>query len=147
MNDRDDYRPGKKALEELGIVSPLLQVGFTKEMIREACKMCNIDIPFHYSNACLASRIPYGIEISRSVLKTIEDGESFMDELGLYPVRLRYHDKIARIETSLDGMKKLLVDNLVRERIIQKLKSLGFKFITVDIEGFRSGSLNLMLDD
>lgn len=147
LSDEGDYRPGKKALEELGIVSPLLEACFTKEMIREAYKYFKLELPSRYSNACLASRIPYGTRISEDVLEKIGDGESFIEGLGFSPVRLRYHDKIARIELSKDGIKRLLSDISIQEEIIRKLKTLGFVYITIDIEGFRTGSLNLLLDD
>jgi uncharacterized protein len=147
LSDESDYRPGKRALEELGIVSPLVEIGFSKEMIREACEFLDLDIPYRYSNACLASRIPYGTRISKDILERIDDGESFIEGLGFSPVRLRYHDTIARVELSEDGMKRLLSNRSAREKIINKLKNLGFLYITIDIEGFRTGSLNLMLDD
>ena len=147
LSDNGDYRPGKKALEELGIVSPLREAGFTKEMIREAYTLYNLEIPSRYSNACLASRIPYGTRITGDILERIGDGESFIEGLGFSPVRLRYHDRIARIELSEDGMKRLLASTAMKEQIVRKLKDLGFVYITVDIEGFRTGSLNLLLDD
>lgn len=147
LSDNGDYRPGKKALEELGIVSPLREAGFTKEMIRGAYTFYNLEIPSRYSNACLASRIPYGTRITEDILERIDDGESFIEGLGFSPVRLRYHDRIARIELSEDGIKRLFSNADMRAEIIRKLKNLGFVYITIDIEGFRTGSLNLLLDD
>ncbi len=147
LSDERDYRPGKRALEELGIVSPLMEIGFSKEMIREACKFLDLDIPYRFSNACLASRIPYGTRISEDILEKIDDGESFIEGLGFSPVRLRYHDKVARVELLEDDMKRLLSNRSIKEKIIDKLKNLGFVYVTIDIEGFRTGSLNLMLDD
>lgn len=144
-SDEDDFRPGRKALEELGVISPLAEADFTKEIIGEACRYLDIDILNRYSNACLASRIPYGIRITDKVLRIIEDGENILEEMGFSPVRLRYHKPIARIELSKDGIKRIIQDDYIREEIIRKIKDLGFLFVSVDLEEFRSGSLNCFL--
>ncbi len=145
LSDDDDYRPGKKALIELNIISPLKMAGFTKGMIAEALQKLNIRIPFKYSNACLASRIPYGTEITEEILGIIREGEAYLADAGLEPVRLRYHNQIARIETSNEGLLRIAGDDKLRSDIILKLKKLGFEFITIDIVGFRSGSMNALL--
>ena len=144
LDDDTDYRPGSKALKELGIISPLQMSGFTKEMILEACSHYNIKIPFH-SNACIATRIPYGAIITEHALGMIQNGEQFLEELGFYPVRLRYHSPLARLELTPADSGRLLGDESLRIRVVAKLKELGFKFITLDVEGFRSGSMDLLI--
>ena len=146
IDDQKDYRPGKNALEELGIISPLREAGFTKSMIKDAYNHFNLTIPFSSSNACLASRIPYGTVITEENLKMISHGEDFLYELGFEPVRLRYHNEIARLELSNEGMNRLIADSSLLEKVYRKLKSIGFIYITLDMEGFRTGSMNLMLD-
>jgi len=141
LNDEDDYRPGKKALKDLGIVSPLYEAGFTKELIKNACFLYDFSIPFQ-SNSCLATRIPYGIKITPEIITMIEQGELLLQEMGFHPVRLRYHHPLARIELTEHDSKRLMDDPKIKKKIIEKLKEIGFFYITLDIEGFRSGSLN-----
>jgi uncharacterized protein len=146
-SDEDDFRPGRRALEELGVISPLAEAEFTKEMIGEACSSLGINILHRYSNACLASRIPYGIRITDTVLRIIEEGENILEEMGFSPVRVRYHESIARIELSEDGVKRIILDDDIRGEIVRKIKDLGFLFVSVDLEGFRSGSLNCFFNN
>ncbi len=144
--DEDDFRPGRRALEELGVISPLAEAAFTKKMIGEACSSLGIDILHRYSNACLASRIPYGIRITDKVLRIIEEGENILEEMGFAPVRVRYHESIARIELSEEGIHRIVLDDSLRGEIVRKMKDLGFLFVSLDLEGFRSGSLNCFLE-
>lgn len=144
LSDDDDYRPGLRALNELGVISPLAMAGLTKDMIRKACSLYHITIPFH-NNSCLASRIPYGTSIREEILNMIRNGEKFLEVMGFYPVRLRYHDTIARIELSKTDLKRIVDDECLSNRIILRLKEIGFSYITLDIEGFRSGSMNIPL--
>lgn len=142
LSDLEDYRPGKKALEELGIVSPLSLAGFTKDIIRESIGFLGIDIPLKHSNSCLATRVEYGTRISGEVLDMIDAGEKLLHGLGFDPVRVRYHNGIARVELSIDCMKIVINDDEIRTVITAGLRRAGFSFVTLDIEGFRSGSMN-----
>jgi uncharacterized protein len=140
-DDLGDYRPGQKAAEELGISAPLQEAGFTKSEIRELARelgLPNWDKP---SLACLASRIPYGTPITREALGQIGEAERFMRALGFRQMRVRHHGTIARIEVGQDELPRLLDDDL-RNQIIDRLKELGYVYITLDIEGYRTGSMN-----
>lgn len=138
-DDLSDYRPGCKAAAELGIRSPLADCELTKSDIRELAAeaaLPNWDKP---SMACLASRIPYGTEITAKRLSQVADGEDVLRRMGFKEIRLRWHDEIARIELSKQDMPKAL---LQRQEIVESLKRLGFAYICLDIEGIRSGSMN-----
>ncbi|UCH71669.1 MAG: ATP-dependent sacrificial sulfur transferase LarE, partial [Thermoplasmatales archaeon] len=139
FDDIKDYRPGIKALKELGVISPLKDVGLTKKEIRELSRDIGLNTWDKPSFACLASRFPYGIKITKSRLKKIEEAESFLHYCGVRQYRVRYHIEIARIETSKNDFKLVLKHS---DEIIKKFKELGFKYITLDIEGYRTGSLN-----
>lgn len=143
FDDLSDYRPGVKALEELEIISPLKDVKLTKEEIRALSKEMNLKSWNKPAFACLASRIPYGIEITEKRLKMIERAEKYIMNLGISQVRVRYHDKIARIEINKNDNPLLLKHS---DEINAELKKLGFTYITLDLEGYRTGSLNEVLD-
>jgi len=138
-DDLDDYRPGMKALEELNIISPLADVKLTKSEIRNLSKQMNLDTWDKPAFACLASRFPYGIRITKRRLKKIEEAEDVMRSLGVTVFRVRYHNEIARIEVDKRDFQLLLKHS---DMIVKRFKDLGFKYITLDIEGYRSGSLN-----
>ena len=138
-DDTDDYRPGLIALKELGIISPLKEVGLTKNEIRFLSKKLGIKTWDKPSSACLASRIPYNSKITISKLRTIEQAENFIHYLGIKQCRVRHHNTIARIEV-LKKDSDIILKNA--KDISKKFKSLGFKFITLDINGYRTGSLN-----
>ncbi len=140
-DDTSDYRPGYKACIELGIKSPLLEEGITKSEIREFSREMNLptwDMP---SSPCLASRIPYGEQITKEKLEAIAKAEKFLRSLGFRILRVRHHGDIARIEISENDLSRFMQDD-IRKKADSYLKSLGFKWITVDIAGFKSGSLN-----
>lgn len=139
FDDIGDYRPGLKALEELGIRSPLKEVELTKDEIRELSKMIGLQTWNKPSYACLASRIPYGTEITKEILLMIEKAEDFIMNLGIKQVRVRYHKEIARIEVEKNDIPLLLIQ---ADNINAELKNLGFLYVTVDLEGYRTGSLN-----
>jgi len=143
FDDLSDYRPGVKALEELEIISPLKDVKLTKEEIRALSKEMNLKSWNKPAFACLVSRIPYGIEITEKRLKMIERAEKYIMNLGISQVRVRYHDKIARIEINKNDIPLLLKHS---DEINAELKKLGFTYITRDLEGYRTGSLNEVLD-
>jgi len=139
IDDFGDYRPGIKALEELGIRSPLKEAELTKSEIRDLSKKQGLETWNKPSYACLASRIPYGIEITKERLNLIETAEEFIRNLGIEQVRVRYHNEIARIEINKNDIPLLLEHS---DKINTKLKNLGFQYITLDLEGYRTGSLN-----
>lgn len=138
-DDTDDYRPGLIALKELDILSPLKEVGLNKNEIRFLSKKTGIKTWNKPSSACLASRIPFNSKITISKLRTIEQAEEFIHKLGIKQCRVRHHNTIARIEV-LKKDSDIILKNA--NDISKKFKSLGFTFITLDIEGYRTGSLN-----
>lgn len=141
VDDLADYRPGMKAIKELGVVSPFLEAGFTKKDIRDLSLQRSLSTWNKQSNACLATRIPYGQELTYDLLSRIDQAEELLHTLGFTNVRLRVHNDVARIEIGLDQFIKIL-DDSVRELIIKQVKDLGFSYITLDLEGFRTGSMN-----
>jgi len=146
FDDKDDFRPGNRAAEVFGVRCPLIEAELTKDDIRQLSREMNLptaDVP---ASPCLASRISYGLEITEQRLKQIEEAEEFLRGLGLVEFRVRHHDTVARIEVNTEDLEKVATEPN-RSKIVEKLKSLGFKFITVDLEGFRSGSLNVMLSE
>ena len=146
FDDNKDYRPGNRAAKSFGIRSPLMEAQLTKDDIRQLSRQLNLptaDIP---ASPCLASRISYGLEINEQRLGQIEEAEDFLWMLGLSEFRVRHHDTIARIEVHPEDIEKITKEP-ARTQIVEKLKSLGFKFVTIDLQGFRSGSLNELLTE
>ena len=138
-DDLSDFRPGQKAAAEHNVHSPLQEAGFTKPEIRELArelKLPNWDKP---SSACLASRIPYGTPITVDRLIQIEKAEEYLRNLGLKQFRVRHHEGIARIEVAPDDFERILKH---RKQITQALENIGYDYITLDINGFQSGSMN-----
>ncbi|MCG2820361.1 MAG: ATP-dependent sacrificial sulfur transferase LarE [Candidatus Atribacteria bacterium] len=140
-DDLSDYRPGMKAVRELKIRSPLQEALLTKDDIRLLSKEMDLPTWNKPSNSCLATRIPYGDEITLEKLKRIEEAEDFIHNLGIKQVRVRYHNDLAKIEVREEDMLFSMEEDL-RKRIITKLKKLGFIYITLDLQGYRSGSMN-----
>ena len=145
-DDLDDYRPGMKAVRELKIRSPLQEALLTKEDIRLLSKEMKLPTWNKPSNSCLATRIPYGDEITLEKLKRIEKAEGFFHDLGIEQVRVRCHNKLAKIEVREEDMLFLMEEDL-RKKIIAKLKKLGFIYITLDLQGYRTGSMNEELNE
>lgn len=145
-DDHSDYRPGLKAIKELEIKSPLKEVGLTKAEIRELSKIHKVATWNKPSMACLASRIPYNTEITREKLNLIEECEDFLDSLGYSNYRVRYHDNIARIELDKNSLHKFIESNDF-EKVNKYFKDQGFIYVTLDLEGFKSGSMNVGLKD
>jgi len=141
VDDKGDYRPGMAAIKELKVLSPLLEVGFTKKEIREESKRLGLPTWDKPAYACLYSRIPYGNEIKVEDLRKIELSEKFLIKKGFRTSRVRCHDTIARIEVGREETVKLMEEPL-RSEIITSLKSYGFKYVTIDLEGYRMGSMN-----
>lgn len=141
-DDEKDYRPGMKAKEIFNVISPLKEAGFTKKDIRRYSKKLSLPTWDNPALACLASRIPYGKKITDEKLKRIEKGEEFLWSIGFKQVRLRDYEEIARIEVDEKEIEKVIKN---RKKIVQYLKGIGYKFVTVDLEGYRTGSLNLYI--
>lgn len=141
-DDLSDYRPGLKATEEAGARSPLLEAGLGKAEIRELSRdfgLVGWDRP---AAACLASRIPYGEEITSERLHMVEEAEDYLADLGFAPVRVRHHGELARIEVAPGDRARLLT---LSDEVGQRLAALGFKFVALDLAGYRTGSLNRSL--
>jgi uncharacterized protein len=142
MDDRDDFRPGARALRELGVRSPLCEAELSKGDIRALAKEMGLSIWNLPSNACLASRIPYGTVISAERLRRIDLAEDFLRDLGVaQQVRVRHVRENARIEVPLEAIG-LLTAKDVRSAVVERFRHLGFTSITLDLEGYRSGSLH-----
>jgi len=146
FDDMNDFRPGNKAAKTLDVRSPLAEAKMTKADIRFFSKKLDLptaDIP---ASPCLASRVTYGLQVTKQRLKQVEQAEDFLRELGIIEFRVRHHDEVARIEVKPKYLKKVVTEPN-RSKIVEKLKTLGFTYITVDLQGFRSGSLNELLTE
>lgn len=143
-DDLTDYRPGRQAAEERGVISPFVLAGFTKKDIRDLSKKLALPSWDKPANPCLASRVPYGTRITEEVLDKIHAGEKFIRDLGFPVVRLRHHDELARIEIPAEDFPRVLKRGTL-QKIAAHLKSLGYLWIALDIEGYRMGSLNRSL--
>ena len=138
-DDEGQYRPGMKAVEELGIRSPLREAGISKREVRMLAEKMGIPAADRPSAPCLATRLPYGTRIDTELLKKIDEGETYVRELGFRNVRLRLHDKMLRLEVDRKDFMKLIKE---AHQICSRLKEMGFSYITLDLEGFRSGSMD-----
>jgi uncharacterized protein len=145
-DDLKDFRPGNRALENFNICCPLAEAGLTKSDIRKLSRKMNLPTADQPASPCLASRIAYGLEVTEHRLKQIDQAEEYLRSLDFVEFRVRHHDTIARIEVGYSDIAKLAAEP-IRSKVIQRLKSLGFKFVTVDLQGFRSGSLNEPLSE
>jgi pyridinium-3,5-biscarboxylic acid mononucleotide sulfurtransferase len=145
-DDHGEYRPGLQAARDQKVRSPLAECGFTKPEIRQLAKYWNLPTWDKPASPCLSSRIAYGEQVTPDRLAMIEQAERFLRERGFQPLRVRYHKgDMARIETSAEQLARFAEPALRRE-IVERLKSLGFKYVALDLEGFRSGSMNAVLD-
>jgi len=145
-DDDRDYRPGARAVRELGIRSPLREAGLGKEDIRTLSRELGLSTWDKPSCACLASRIPYGSPVSREKLEQIDRAEAFLLESGVAgQVRVRHHGELARIETGREDLARLVEDPL-RRRIVEHFESLGFLFVALDLQGYSTGSMNRGLE-
>jgi uncharacterized protein len=141
-DDTGDYRPGRQAAREYGVRSPLLEAGLTKAEIRELARTLGLPNWDKPAAACLSSRVPYGTPITLPMLSQIERAELVLKKLGFRQLRVRHHGKVARIEVKVEDFQKLLTH---RERIIEQFEKLGYTYVTLDLAGFRSGSMNEVL--
>jgi len=140
-DDRGDYRPGRQAAREHGVRSPLDEADLTKDEIRALARDAGLDSWNEPASACLSSRIPYGHEVSDDVLRQIEQAEDILRELGFRVFRVRHHDAVARLEIARSEMARAL-DPDVNARIVSALKALGYQYVSLDLQGYRLGSLN-----
>jgi len=140
-DDRGDYRPGRRAALEFGVRSPLDEAGLTKADIRELARRAGLPIWDEPASACLSSRIPYHSEVTDEKLRTIERAEDALRDLGFRVCRVRHHDTLARLEIGRDELSRAL-DPEVRDAISRALRALGYRYVTIDLDGYRTGSLN-----
>jgi len=146
LDDLGDYRPGRDAVKELEIRSPLLEAGLGKEDIRALSKELGLKTWDKQAFACLSSRFPYGTKITLERLRQIDSCETFLRENDFKNYRVRYHDEIARIEVAPEEIQKLL-DNQLRNSLVTAFKQAGFTFVTLDLQGYRTGSMNATLPE
>lgn len=141
LDDLKDHRPGLKAADEWGVRHPLVEAEMTKDEIRRYSRELSLPTWDKPSSPCLSSRFPYGTEINLERLKKVGNCEVFMKQLGFREFRVRYHGDLARIEVSQNEIDRLF-DKSIREAIVKRFKEVGFNFVSLDLQGFRSGSLN-----
>jgi uncharacterized protein len=146
FDDLDDFRPGMKAARELGVRSPLQEAMLTKADIRSMSKRMGLPTWSKPSLACLASRLPYGARITRDKLVRIGRAERFLKDLGFTHIRVRHHDTIARIEVPKKDISRLVGDK-PRSQIVSYFKALGYSYVSLDLEGYRTGSMNEVLTE
>jgi len=144
-DDENDFRPGREAAKELGVRSPLLEAKLGKKDIRQLSQELGISTWDKPAYACLASRFPYGERINEEKLKRIDKAELFLRSLGFRQLRLRHHDSLARIEVDKEEISAFLNEG-IRKKVIDYLKNLGYKYVTLDLQGYRTGSLNESLE-
>lgn len=144
IDDRSDYRPGAQAIRELGVVSPLVEAGLSKDEIRELSHRLSLPTWNKQSNACLATRFPYGSTLTEEKFRMVEAAEQMLHDLGFDYVRVRVHGDIARIEVAPQQFPRLL-DDSVRMKMSEYLHAAGFAYVTLDLDGFKTGSMNRTL--
>jgi len=145
-DDRGDFRPGLKAARELGVAAPLMEVGFTKQDIRQVARERGLFVWDKPPMACIATRFPYGTPISPAKVEQIRQAEQVLAAAGINGCRVRHHGDVARIEVPLDKLPMLVADPL-RQRIAGQLRAIGFVHVSADLEGYVSGSMNRVLDN
>jgi uncharacterized protein len=141
LDDTGDYRPGRQAGREMEIRSPLIEAGLNKAEIRELSRLQGLPTWDQPASACLSSRIPYGSSVTVQKLRMIDQGEEIMRALGFSQTRVRHHGDIARLEIAREEMPKALSVEMF-ERLSRELKSIGFRFVAIDVDGYRTGALN-----
>lgn len=143
-DDSADFRPGHRAADEHHVMSPLQEVGLSKQEIRDLSRVVGLPTADLPASACLSSRLPYGTEVTIERLRQVEQGEEILRGLGFRQLRLRHHGELARVEIDPDELPRAL-DPEMTERIVRAIKPLGFRYVTLDLEGYRMGSLNEVL--
>ena len=144
-DDLGDYRPGQNAAKQHQVAAPLADTGLTKAEIRELSRLADLPTWDRPASACLSSRIPYGTPVTIETVKTVETGEELVKALGFRQFRVRFHGEIVRIEIARDEMPKALTAEMA-QRFTAIFKELGFRYVTLDLEGYRQGSLNEVLN-
>jgi pyridinium-3,5-biscarboxylic acid mononucleotide sulfurtransferase len=144
LDDKADFRPGQAAATQHRVAAPLLDAGLTKADVRDLARQAGLRVWDKPASACLSSRIEYGRPVTREALAAVERGEDALRQLGFRQFRVRHHGEIARIEIARDEMPRALTPEMAAE-FAKTFKALGFKFVTLDLEGFRSGSMNALL--
>ena len=144
LDDQGDYRPGQNAARQHGIATPLLEAGLTKQDIRQLAREAGLRLWDKPASACLASRIEYGRPVTRENLSAVEQGEEALRRLGFRQFRVRHHGQIARIEIAREELPRAMTLEMASE-LTTIFKALGFLYVTLDLEGFRSGSMNALL--
>ncbi len=144
VDDTSDFRPGQRAAKEHGVRAPLLEAGLTKAEIRELSRQTGLPTWDRPASACLSSRIPYGTAVTKENVKLVEQGEEALKQLGFRQFRVRYHNELVRIEIAPEELDRALNIDMARQ-LTNIFKGLGFKFVTLDLEGYRQGSLNEVL--
>jgi uncharacterized protein len=145
-DDTEDFRPGRKAAKAHHVRSPLLEVGLKKSEIRELSRRANLPTADQPASACLSSRFPYGVQITEEKLKIVDRGEEYLREMGFRIFRVRHHDNLVRLEFGPDDIKKALNAEMAG-RLAAVFKGLGYKYVALDLEGYRTGSANEALSD
>jgi uncharacterized protein len=144
-DDLSDFRPGMRAAEQHGVRSPLAECGFDKQTVRQIAQHWQLEVWNKPATPCLSSRVVYGLDITPERLKRIDRAEQLLRELGLSNVRVRYHhDDLARLEVAVDDLPRL-IESDTRGRLVAQLRELGFRYVTIDLEGFRSGSFQQLV--
>ena len=144
VDDQGDWRPGQRAAHQHNVLTPLLDAGLTKADIRELARRAQLPVWDRPASACLSSRIAYGIEVTPERLAVIEKGEEALRGLGFRQFRVRYHEKLVRLEIAPEELPRALTPDMA-QKFVEVFKALGFTFVTLDLEGYRSGSLNTHL--
>ncbi len=144
LDDRGDWRPGQRAAREHRVLTPLLDAGLTKADIRELARRADLHVWNRPASACLSSRIAYGIEVTPERLAVVEKGEEALRALGFRQFRVRYHENLVRLEIAPEELPRALTPEMAR-RFVEIFKPLGFAYVTLDLEGYRTGSLNARL--
>jgi uncharacterized protein len=144
LDDRQDFRPGQRAAEEHQVLAPLVDAGLTKAEIRELSRAADLPTAELPASACLASRLAYGLEVTPERLRQVEEGEERLRGLGFRQVRLRHHAEIARVEIDPAELPRALEPGMAKA-IVAAIKPLGFRFVSLDLEGYRTGAMNEVL--
>jgi uncharacterized protein len=143
-DDLGDYRPGRRAAAEHGVRSPLMEAGLNKEEIRQLSRKAGLPTADQPASACLASRFPYGVRITEERLRTVDQGESALRAMGFRIFRVRHHEDLVRLEFGPEDLQKAMHMEVAAE-LTRVFKELGYKFVTLDLQGYRTGSLNEVL--
>jgi len=146
LDDMSDHRPGFRAAEELGVSAPLIAAGLTKKDIRQVAQRMGLPNWDRPAMACLATRVPYCMELAPEILRKIERAETLVMETGVRHCRVRHHGNLARIEIDMDENRRLM-DKKIRQNLIRQLRSMGYQFVCLDLEGYLSGKMNREIND